>query len=398
MRGRALERRARKLAGADRRRASSAPGSGRRRRRPGIDCVVYVTQVPGGEVDERAGGRPAMAIKPCGNPSRRRCIVRPRCRRRRTRRCSNATWKSVSNPWIEAPNMICKLRRRSSSCSCWLSRCARADRAGAAADRHHLRRHRSRFPIAVVPFAPAVPADGGLDVADVVQRDLDEQRPLQGAAARADAAQADARRTMWRSRTGTAAATTTSSSDACRRSQDGQLAVDFDLVNALTGQTLATQRFTGSPAALRNAAHRVSDVDLREDPRRARRVCHAHRLRVGRWRSRRRRRYQLIVADADGENPRVVLESAQPIMSPAWSPDGQWLAYVSFEGKTLGRVTCSGCAPGERTQVSARAGINGAPAFSPDGKQAGAHAGGQRRQSGHLRAGSRHAGTDAHHR
>ena len=44
-------------------------------------------------------------------------------------------------------------------------------------------------------------------------------------------------------------------------------------------------------------------------------------------------RYKLIVADTDGENPRVILESGQPIMSPAWSADGQWLAYVSFENK-----------------------------------------------------------------
>ena len=44
-------------------------------------------------------------------------------------------------------------------------------------------------------------------------------------------------------------------------------------------------------------------------------------------------RYRLVVADADGYGPRIVTESTEPIMSPAWSPDGQILAYVSFEGK-----------------------------------------------------------------
>ena len=55
-------------------------------------------------------------------------------------------------------------------------------------------------------------------------------------------------------------------------------------------------------------------------------------------------------------------------MSPAWSPDGQWLAYVSFETKHSA-VYVQLVRTGERRQVSARAGINGAPAWSPDGKK-----------------------------
>jgi TolB protein len=79
-------------------------------------------------------------------------------------------------------------------------------------------------------------------------------------------------------------------------------------------------------------------------------------------------RYQLIVADADGENARVVLESRQPLMSPTWSADGEWLAYVSFEGRVSG-VYVQRVRTGERRRVSARLGINGAPAFSPDGRR-----------------------------
>ncbi len=79
-------------------------------------------------------------------------------------------------------------------------------------------------------------------------------------------------------------------------------------------------------------------------------------------------RYQLIVADADGANPRIVLESRQPIMSPSWSADGEWLAYVSFEGRVSG-VYVQKLRSGERRRVSARVGINGAPAWSPDGKR-----------------------------
>src|SRR6185436_11780165 len=78
--------------------------------------------------------------------------------------------------------------------------------------------------------------------------------------------------------------------------------------------------------------------------------------------------YKLIVADTDGENPRPVLESRFPLMSPSWSQDGQWLAYVSFEGRHSS-VFVQRVRDGQRSRVSARAGINRAPTFSPDGKK-----------------------------
>ena len=79
-------------------------------------------------------------------------------------------------------------------------------------------------------------------------------------------------------------------------------------------------------------------------------------------------RHRLVVADADGYGPRVVTESNEPIMSPAWSPDGQNLAYVSFEGRSSA-IYVQRLASGERRRVSARLGINGAPAWSPDGRK-----------------------------
>lgn len=77
--------------------------------------------------------------------------------------------------------------------------------------------------------------------------------------------------------------------------------------------------------------------------------------------------YRLVVADADGANPATVAESTQPLMSPSWSPDGRRLAYVSFEGRRSG-VYVQELATGERKVVSRNPGINGAPAFSPDGR------------------------------
>ena len=77
--------------------------------------------------------------------------------------------------------------------------------------------------------------------------------------------------------------------------------------------------------------------------------------------------YRLIVADADGANPVVIAESGKPIMSPAWSPDGRRIAYVSFE-QNRSAVYVQELATGSRKQVSASPGINGAPSFSPDGR------------------------------
>jgi TolB protein len=222
------------------------------------------------------------------------------------------------------------------------------------------------IPIAVVPFTRAVPADGGLDVADVVQRDLSFSGRF---------------RTMPRAQM---TSTPTRSQDVVTADwkaggndyvlvgrvsslPDGQLAVDFELINALTGQTLANQRFTGTQSALRNAAHRVSDV-VYEKILGVRGAFATRIAYVSVDGAPPSQRYQLIVADADGENPRVVLESRFPLMSPAWSADGQWLAYVSFEGRRSG-VYVQRVRTGERSKVSARAGINGAPSFSPDGRK-----------------------------
>ncbi|MGB5630767.1 MAG: Tol-Pal system beta propeller repeat protein TolB [Woeseiaceae bacterium] len=78
--------------------------------------------------------------------------------------------------------------------------------------------------------------------------------------------------------------------------------------------------------------------------------------------------YSLIVSDQDGENDHTIMESKDPIMSPAWSPDSRQLAYVSFEG-SKSSIFVQTLRTGNRFQVSSKAGINGAPSFSPDGKK-----------------------------
>jgi TolB protein len=189
---------------------------------------------------------------------------------------------------------------------------------------------RDPVPVAVVPFT-AAPGDGGLDVAGVIQNDLEgsgrfkalprEQLPATPARAEEVAAPA------WKS----------AGSDyvvvgRITALEGGKLQVDFDLVNTLTGVKLATQRFLAVPSSLRNAAHRVSDA-VYQKILGVRGAFATHVAYVAVEGEPPAQRYQLFVADADGANQRRILESPRPLMSPAWSPDGQWLAYVSFETK-----------------------------------------------------------------
>jgi len=225
---------------------------------------------------------------------------------------------------------------------------------------------RDPVPIAIVPFAPSAPADGGLDVAAVVQHDLEGSGRFRALArARMPAKPTRADEIAAGSWKGAGSDYVVVGRVSALGS--GELAVDFDLVNALTGARLATQRFVGAPSALRNAAHRVSDVVYQKIL--GVRGAFATRIAyVAVEGAVPEQRFQLIVADADGANQHLVLESRFPLMSPAWSPDGQYLAYVSFETKHSG-VYVQRVKSGERRQVSARAGVNGAPEWSPDGRK-----------------------------
>ena len=78
--------------------------------------------------------------------------------------------------------------------------------------------------------------------------------------------------------------------------------------------------------------------------------------------------YTLELSDQDGYNPRPLLSSSEPIMSPAWSPNGKQLAYVSFENK-YASIYLQDVTTGTRRLLSKFPGINGAPAWSPDGRK-----------------------------
>ena len=78
--------------------------------------------------------------------------------------------------------------------------------------------------------------------------------------------------------------------------------------------------------------------------------------------------YQLIVSDQDGANDQVIFRSSEPIMSLSWAPDNRSLLYVSFEHKRSAIIR-QWLASGKREILSSAAGINAAPALSPDGRK-----------------------------
>lgn len=150
--------------------------------------------------------------------------------------------------------------------------------------------------------------------------------------------------------------------------------VNFTLMNVFHGagqagnQVLASQTITVPGKELRGLAHHISDTIYQQLTG----VRGVFSTRVAYVLAQRTpgqpRKYVLEVADVDGYNPRPLLTSTQPIMSPAWSHDGKQIAYVSFENITPA-VYVHDVGSGARRAVSKFPGINGAPAWSPDNNQ-----------------------------
>ncbi len=146
------------------------------------------------------------------------------------------------------------------------------------------------------------------------------------------------------------------------RLADGRFDVRFKLWDVVRGSELGGQSAAVDAAEMRLAAHRTADFIYEkltgEKGVFSTRIAYVTKAGP---------RYALRVADADGENGQVALNSGQPIISPAWSPNGKELAYVSFE-RQKAVVFVHNVASGERRAVADFRGSNSAPAWSPDGQ------------------------------
>ena len=148
---------------------------------------------------------------------------------------------------------------------------------------------------------------------------------------------------------------------------DNAYDVQFQLFDVYGRDQLVGYRMPASRGTMRRVAHRAADM-IYEKLTGIKGVFDTKVAYVTAQGQGAGRVYSLYVSDQDGENEYKIMESNDPIMSPAWSPDSRRLAYVSFEGNRSS-VFIQTLRTGNRIQVSSKPGINGAPAFSPDGRK-----------------------------
>jgi TolB protein len=216
------------------------------------------------------------------------------------------------------------------------------------------------IPVAIVPFD----GESGfpLGISGIVGADLQRSGLFRlidpmGVTPRPARAE-DIQPAAWRARSADAVV-----AGSMRPLGDGRVEVRFGLVDVVKQQTLASMVYTVTPQQFRATAHRIADViyekltgDVGVFSTRI-----AYITKAG-------PRFQLVVADADGADPQTIVTSAEPLLSPKWAPDGQRLAYVSFENKKP-VVYVQSLTTGQRQAVANFRGSNSSPAWSPDGRR-----------------------------
>ncbi len=147
----------------------------------------------------------------------------------------------------------------------------------------------------------------------------------------------------------------------------GDYDVSFRLIDIYRGIEIASGRQTVKAAHLRRVAHQISDVIFEKLIG----IPGAFNTRVAYITVKENngsKLHTLQIADADGFNAQILLESKEPLLSPSWSPDGKKIAYVSFEGKNSA-IYVQDVSTGQRERIAAFPGINSAPDWSPEGSR-----------------------------
>lgn len=144
--------------------------------------------------------------------------------------------------------------------------------------------------------------------------------------------------------------------------------VFFELYDVLSQRQVFSKVARGGSGTLRDLAHFISDT-VYEQLTGFRGAFSTRIIFVRSERVAGKAIYQLWMADADGAREQLLRESAQPLMSPSWSPNGREIAYVSFEDGRKPAIYRQILSTGQREKLTAFDGLNSAPAWSPDGSK-----------------------------
>lgn len=215
----------------------------------------------------------------------------------------------------------------------------------------------TQLPVAIAPFRGDAQSPQKLSA--IVQADLERSGQFRAIDASGTALDETSRPELsaWRQKAADSLAT-----GSVARQADGRFDVRFRLWDVVRGQDLGGQSYVVAPGDLRLVAHRIADF-IYEKLTGERGVFSTRIAYVTKASG----RYSLWVADSDGENAQAALSSPEPIISPAWSPSGMNLAYVSFESRKP-VVYVHDIATGRRRLIANFRGSNSAPAWSPDGR------------------------------
>lgn len=215
----------------------------------------------------------------------------------------------------------------------------------------------TQLPIAIAPFRGE--GDAPQKIAAIVQADLERSGQFRAIDGSGPALDETSRPDVspWRQKGADSLAV-----GSVARLADGRWDVRFRLWDVVRGQDLGGHSFVKVAADLRLAAHNIAD-QIYEKLTGEKGVFStriAYVTKAG-------NRYNLWVADADGENAQSALASPEPIISPAWSASGSQLAYVSFESRKP-VVYVHEVQSAQRRLIANFRGSNSAPAWSPDGR------------------------------
>ena len=144
-------------------------------------------------------------------------------------------------------------------------------------------------------------------------------------------------------------------------SESSNIKAEYQVFDIKKGSKVRSSTVYGIPNKNRQLAHYISD-GIYEEITGIQGIASTKILYVTQNKD-----YRLVVADADGKNEQILLESSEPIISPSWSPDSKKVAYVSFE-TGMAKVFIQDIASGDRKLVIENSSQISSPAWSPDGK------------------------------